>query len=250
MIGQIRFSGESILALHGNEEKLAVINHCFDNAMLPLAPISDDLHLPKPVLEFLAVLKPNSKGLCDRNGTLYVEMNSAVLQSTTALDVFLTFYREVLNQFPGLKPYCALFEKTVTRSHDSVKYPVPIERALSKMTQEEYVRSYKEWVAKNPEVLTTNIYVTVRVLDMLLEKLVYHFTPESDFPIPDAIQFCQDHGLSNGQLIAEFKIPETSFYRLKKSATPKMAVAKEAVKDPEKLTENMSFNTANLAPTT
>jgi hypothetical protein len=202
----------------GVDQKIVVIKEYFDKTP-ELIPITSNLHLPKSVLDFITLLKPNAKGLFDKNGTISVEMNITVLQSAETFEVFLGFFHAILAKFPTLEPYTSLYEKTIQVPRT---LPVP-----------------KDW--PTTQAVTSNIYIQIRVLDMLIEKLIYHFRPEDDFPVSDALTFCLEHGISDNELIETFNVPKSSYYRLK-TPIPKMGKSEQEPRPSERtdlaLTQN------------
>jgi hypothetical protein len=208
----IRFDIGKILIHQDNESDTTIIKRSFNANITPLEPLTSDLHLPKTVLGFIEALKPNSKGLCDRNGSIFVEVNMTVLQSAATFEAFLSFYRSTLEKFPELKHYASLYEKSAKLPWNRAKYPIPekIDWGNGKITTRE------QFYAEHHETVTTNLYVEIKVLDMLLEKLICHFGADRDFPISDSITFLLQHGLTNQELIETFGIPERNYYNLKK----------------------------------
>jgi hypothetical protein len=243
MIYEIR-QGNQLAVVHQKRgEETALIKPYFDDKLSELTPITANLHLPKAILEFITLLKPNSKGLFDKSGTIYVEMNMAVLHSAETFEVFLNFYHSIIAKFPTLKPYTALYEKTVNIPWDLKKWALPEiceeftkdgNGARTKCTREEFM-------ARHPTVVTSNIYIQVRVMDMLIETLTHYFRPEDDFPISDALTFCLEHGISDNELMETFNVPTSTYYRLK-SPIPKMGKSKQQQKPSERtdLAENQN----------
>ena len=110
---------------------------------------------------------------------------------------------QLLQSFLGLKPYVSLYEKTINLPYDLERCPFPKQSTFGDKTY-----SREEMAALHPQAVTSNVYIQIRVLDLLIEKLIYHFSPDQDFPISDALAFCLEHGLSDNELITTFGVAE------------------------------------------
>jgi len=186
------------------EDTLTILYRFLDGDMTPLSS-TDKLRLPKSVLDLIELLKPNAKGLYDLNGNIFIEMNIAVLQSIETFEAFLLFYRSVIAKFPGLQRYSGLYEKTKD-DPDSHK------------------------------TVTTNLYAKVAVMDLILEKLIYFFSSDSEFPVTDGINFLLSHGISDADLQKELKVPYRTYHRYKteNNASAKVATPEITPLEPPK----------------
>ncbi len=187
--GSVVTLSESPIIHQAKEGEVSVLNRFPESEMMPL-PLTDQLMLPKSVLSLIETLKPNARGLYDQNGSLFIEVNLAVLQSIETFEAFLSFYRSTLEHYPGLKRYMSLYEKT-------------------------------QDIAGTHRTVTTNVYVKVAVLDLMLEKLIYFFNDDRDFEIPDALHYLLSHGINDADLQKTLNCPQSTYYRYK-TGTPKM----------------------------
>ena len=230
-------SGKYGLLIHQkNEATITILNRCSDKDMTPL-PLTGNLRLPKSVLELIELLKPNSKGVFDLNGNIYVEMSMAVLQSADTFEAFLVFYRSTIAKFPGLKPYTSLYEKTTYIPSAITADRVPDAIGTRRLTEKD-----KFDITHN--MVTSNIYIQIKVMDLMLEKLIYFFGADKDFPVGNAINFLLEHGLSDSDLQNEIGVPYRTYhrYKTKNNDSAKMAEQPAAQTEQSKQTSNLAVS--------
>ena len=188
--------------------KLTVISKFpVKDAAMKLLTSMDDL--PKGVKDFVDRLQiqPNVLAIFEKNGVLYAEINLlSILKSYNTFVEYLTFYHDVLKDFPQLSPYVELMEATESNNIISRQYIDP--------------NGKKQIIGKIPipVSITRHFYVIVRVEALIIDTLKQTLVPEKErsLDVAASVAYLAKHGFDDDKLQAQFGVTQRSLQRYRK----------------------------------
>jgi hypothetical protein len=194
--------------------------------------VTDLENYPRHVKEFIGLLEANTVAVFDVDGTLYIEVNMAVLQSLETFQAFLLFYRSAISKFTEITPFTDLYEQTqscviiATKAKPAHLDSVTLQNTLTLESP------YKVWVPMH-------FYVTIKLQDLIIQQLQAHFSTD-DYSPGFGIDFLIEHGYEKENIIAALDISRATFFnhmaKLKKTNDNAKATETETTSNSERLT--------------
>lgn len=176
-----------------------------DAAMKLLTSMDD---FPKCVKDFVGRLQiqPNVLAIFEKNGVLYAEINLAsILKSFNAFKEYLTFYNDVLRDFPQLTAYTELCEVAESNTIISGKF-------LDSNGKQQIIGK------PIPVFITQHFYVIVRVEALIIDQLKQSLVPEKERSIDVAasVAYLSKRGFDDSKLENTFGVSTRSLQRYRK----------------------------------